>query len=82
MGEVFFNRAPWSSLITSSWRESPGHKLLKTGALSFPQGLCVSLRTWARVTHANPRSRNIPTCKPGGPPAARGGVGVWSSWWM
>ena len=41
MGEVFFNRGPWSSLITSSWRENLGQKLLNTGALSFPQGtLC------------------------------------------
>lgn len=38
MGEVFFNGGPWSSLITSSWRESLGQKLLNTGALSFSQG--------------------------------------------
>ena len=56
MGEVFFNRAPWSSVISSSWRECLGQKVLKTGALSFPQGLCVSLGTWAGVTCANPRS--------------------------
>lgn len=70
MEEVFFSGAQGCFLITGSWQEGFRQKLPKKGALSFLQGLCVSLGTLPGVT--SPQSKLLETA---GTLAARDGVG-------
>lgn len=68
MGEVFFNGGPWSSLITSSWRESGAEASKHRGPLLPPRD-SVSALELGLGSHAPLQGpRSIPTCKPGGPP--------------
>ena len=78
MGEVFFNRGPWSSLITSSWRENLGQKLLNTGALSLPQGtLCQPWNSaWGHMHQSKVLETSHHADRGGGASGAGGGVGV------
>ena len=67
MGEVFFNGGPWSSLITSSWREKSGAEASKHRGPLLPPGDSVSALELGLGSHAPIQGpRNIPPCRPGG----------------